>query len=37
MIDLVKPGDRVVIAAGAPVGITGNTNILKVEEVGNYE
>ena len=37
MIDLVSNGDRVVIAAGVPVGVPGNTNLLKVEEVGAHE
>ncbi len=37
MIDLVAEGDRVVIAAGVPVGVPGNTNLLKVEEVGAHE
>lgn len=32
-IDLVAPGDIVVITAGVPLDITGNTNILKVEKV----
>jgi pyruvate kinase len=30
---IVKPGDRVVIVAGVPVGQTGQTNLLKVETV----
>ena len=37
MIDLVANGDRVVIAAGVPVGVPGNTNLLKVEVVGGHE
>ncbi len=37
MIDLVANGDRVVIAAGVPVGTPGNTNLLKVETVGAHE
>lgn len=32
-LDLVSPGDLVVIAAGLPVATPGNTNILKVETV----
>ena len=32
-IDLVYPGDLVVIAAGVPVATPGNTNMLKVEVV----
>jgi len=32
---LVKNGDLVVITAGVPVGISGNTNILKVHLVGH--
>lgn len=34
-IDAVEPGDRVVIAAGVPLDTSGNTNLLKVEIVGN--
>ena len=30
---MVKPGDRVVVVAGVPVGRTGQTNLLKVETV----
>ncbi len=37
MIDIVTNGDRVVIAAGVPVGVPGNTNLLKVEVVGSHE
>nr|MDD6335745.1 pyruvate kinase [bacterium] len=33
-LDLVADGDRVVITAGIPLGIAGNTNILKVQTVG---
>lgn len=33
MIDIVQPGDRVVITAGIPLDTSGNTNILKVEVV----
>lgn len=33
-IDVVRPGDRVVITAGVPLGRYGTTNILKVETVG---
>ncbi|MDR1532554.1 MAG: pyruvate kinase [Clostridiales bacterium] len=32
---LVKDGDSVVIAAGVPVGVSGTTNTLKVQIVGN--
>lgn len=32
---LVRHGDAVVITAGVPVGISGSTNILKVQVVGN--
>lgn len=32
-IDLVAPGDRVVITAGVPLDVSGNTNILKLETV----
>ncbi len=31
---LVKPGELVVITAGVPTGIAGNTNLLKVHRVG---
>lgn len=34
-IDLVSDGDRVVVVAGIPLDTPGNTNILKVELVGN--
>ncbi len=34
-IDLVADGDRVVVVAGIPLDTPGNTNILKVELVGN--
>ncbi|MHC1729625.1 MAG: pyruvate kinase [Syntrophobacteraceae bacterium] len=30
---LAKPGDRLVITAGVPVGVTGTTNLLKVMEI----
>jgi pyruvate kinase len=30
---LVRPGDRVVVVAGVPVGLAGQTNLLKVETV----
>nr|MDD6336555.1 pyruvate kinase alpha/beta domain-containing protein [bacterium] len=33
-LDLVADGDRVVITPGIPLGIAGNTNILKVQTVG---
>ncbi len=36
-IDLVAPGDRVVIAAGLPVMTPGNTNLVKVEVVPGDE
>lgn len=32
-IDLIAPGDMVVIAAGVPIDTPGNTNILKIEVV----
>ncbi len=32
-LDIVSPGDKVVISAGVPLDISGNTNILKVEVV----
>ena len=31
---LAKPGDRLVITAGVPVGVSGTTNLLKVMEIG---
>ncbi len=34
-LGLVKSGDSLVIVAGVPVGVTGTTNTLKVEIVGN--
>lgn len=34
-IDLVDDGDRVVVVAGIPLDTPGNTNILKVEQVGS--
>ncbi|MDR2506015.1 MAG: pyruvate kinase [Oscillospiraceae bacterium] len=36
MIDMVEDGDTVVIAAGLPLGIAGNTNLLEVRTVGQY-
>ncbi len=36
-IDLVSPGDLVVIAAGVPVATPGNTNMIKVEVVRGNE
>jgi pyruvate kinase len=33
-IDFVEDGDNVVIAAGLPLGIAGNTNLLQVQKVG---
>ncbi|HEY5562108.1 MAG TPA: pyruvate kinase [Clostridiaceae bacterium] len=33
--NLVKQGDIVVITAGVPLGVSGTTNILKVQTVGN--
>jgi len=30
---LAQPGDAIVITAGTPLGVTGNTNLLKVEQV----
>ncbi len=32
-IDIIEPGDKVVIAAGIPLDTPGNTNILKIETV----
>lgn len=32
-LKLVKSGDLIVITAGIPIGITGSTNLLKVEEI----
>lgn len=31
---LAQPGDRVVITAGVPIGVPGNTNLIKVHTVG---
>jgi len=33
---LVKAGDRVVVTAGVPAGIPGQTNLIKVETVGRH-
>jgi pyruvate kinase len=33
MIGLVKKGDRVVITAGIPLGVSGTTNTLRVQIV----
>lgn len=30
---IVNPGDKVVLTAGVPLGVSGNTNIMKVAEV----
>jgi pyruvate kinase len=30
---LIRPGDTVVISAGVPVGVPGNTNLIKVQRV----
>jgi len=30
---LVRPGDTVVISAGVPVGVPGNTNLIKVRQL----
>jgi pyruvate kinase len=30
----VKEGDLVVITSGSPVGVTGNTNLIKVHRIG---
>ena len=30
---LVEPGDKVVITAGVPLGISGTTNLMKVDTV----
>ena len=32
-LGLVKPGDLIVITGGIPIGITGSTNLLKVEQI----
>ncbi len=32
-LGLAKPGDLIVITGGIPVGVTGTTNLLKVERV----
>jgi len=31
--DFVKKGDLVVVAAGVPVGVSGNTNLIKIQVV----
>jgi pyruvate kinase len=33
MVGYIKPGDHMVISAGVPVDIPGNTNIIRVLEV----
>ena len=33
--DILKDGDLVVLTAGVPLGVTGTTNLLKVQTVGN--
>jgi pyruvate kinase len=33
-LDLARRGDLIVITGGIPIGVTGRTNLLKVEEVG---
>jgi len=32
--DMVKPGDRIVLSAGVPIGRPGTTNLMKVQVVG---
>jgi pyruvate kinase len=32
-LGLAKPGDLVVITGGIPIGVTGSTNLLKVNKV----
>jgi pyruvate kinase len=32
-IDMIDPGDTVIIIAGIPLGQTGSTNVIKVETV----
>jgi pyruvate kinase len=32
-LDYAKPGDRIVMTAGVPWGVSGGTNLIKVEEV----
>ena len=32
-LGLAKPGDLIVITGGIPIGVTGSTNLLKVEEI----
>ncbi len=32
---LAKPGDKVVLTAGIPWGVSGTTNMIKIQEVGN--
>lgn len=34
-LNLAKQGDLVVLTAGVPVGVSGTTNVLKVQHVGN--
>ena len=30
---IIKPGDLVVVTAGVPLGVSGNTNMMRVETV----
>jgi pyruvate kinase len=32
-LGLAKPGDLIVITGGIPIGVTGSTNLLKVEKI----
>ena len=34
---VVSEGDLVVIAAGVPVGVSGNTNIMRIEHIKSYQ
>jgi pyruvate kinase len=34
-LDLVKEGDIIVLTAGVPLGISGNTNMLRIHEIGH--
>ena len=33
--ELVEDGDLVAITAGVPLGVSGTTNLMKVEKIGN--
>jgi pyruvate kinase len=34
-LNLVEEGDIIVITAGVPLGTSGNTNMMRIHEIGN--